>query len=230
MGLFFKNSDNQEEKTNSYLEDQQAVFNTIGDKQPEKFNDSYDEYIYKPKDYSDIPKYHATDKQKIDIVIDKDDFGYEDIKPEVKTVNVQKKDLHEDISEFVNNAPIDDSLKDKGISIYDDELKDQIKKDDSIEIIDIDDSEKVVSDVVEEDIDKSKKLSIFGNSDEPIQAKVYDVKTAPPEGKIDIVDPFVTSGEEKEEAKDTTNEKFCSQCGAPLSPTATTCFLCGKKL
>lgn len=236
MGLFFKNN-KEEENTNSYLEDQQAVFNTTGEQGTKKFDDSYDDYVYKPKDYSNVPKYHASDKQKVDIVIDKNDFGYEDINPDIKTVNLQKNDLHEDLSEIVNNAPIDDSLKNHGVSIYDDELKDQISKDEPIEIIDIDDSEKVVANAVEEDIDKSKKLSIFGSSDEPIQAKVYDVEVAPKEEKIDIIDSApvvkednVVSETKEEGVSNNDDQKYCPQCGAPLSPSATTCFLCGKKL
>lgn len=236
MGLFFKNN-KEEEKTNSYLEDQQSVFNTTGEPEQKKFDDSYDDYVYKPKDYSNVPKYHVGDRQKVDIVIDKNDFGYENINPDIKTVNLQKNDLHEDLSEIVNNAPIDDSLKNQGISIYDDELKDQISKDEPIEIIDIDDSEKVIANAVEEDIDKSKKLSIFGNSDEPIQAKVYDVEVAPKEEKVDIIEPTPVIEENnvvpETKIEDTSNndgEKYCPQCGAPLSPNATTCFLCGKKL
>ena len=238
MGLFFKNNNNNNmESTNSYLEDQQSVFNTVGEEEPKKVDDSYDEYVYKPKDYSNVPKYHVGNKPNIDIVIDKNDFGYEDINPDIKTVNLQKKDLHEDLSEIVNNSPIDDSLKNQGISIYDEQLKEQIGKDESIEIIDIDDSEKVVSGVVEEDIDKSKKLSIFGNSDDPIQAKVYDVEVAPKEDKTEVSEQVSVVKEENvvcENKIDNTSgnngEKYCPQCGAPLSPIATTCFLCGKKL
>ena len=238
MGLFFKNNKSEEkEEVNSYLEDQQSLFNTTGEVEEKKFDDSYDEYVYKPKDYGDVPKYKANEKSKVDIVIDKEDFGYEDINPDIKMVDLQKRGLYEDLSEIVNNAPIDDSLKNKGISIYDEDLKDQIKKDEPIEIIDIDDSEKVVSNVVEEDIDKSKKLSIFGNSDEPIQAKIYDVEDAPKEEKIDIIEPIIATETKDEKAPEsntdtisTDERKYCSQCGAPLSPSATTCFLCGKKL
>lgn len=243
MGLFFKNTNNEQSQTNSYLDDQQSVFNTTGDAQPEKIVDSYDDYVYKPKDYSNVPKYHAADRKPVDIVINQDDFGYEDINPEVKTVNLQKRDLHEDLSEIVNNAPIDDSLKNQGISIYDENLGSQINGDEPIEIIDIDDDDKVVAEVTETGVNKSKKLSIFGVSDEPIQAKVHDIKEVPKEEKIDVIDPIpsqpaveqpglkVEDGTATSTSQEKENEnKFCPNCGAPLSPMATTCFLCGKKL
>ena len=75
MGLFFKRKKEEEKPiTNSYLEDQKSVFDTEGEVEKKVFNDSYDEYIYKPKDYTNIPKYHASDNKKVDIVIDKEEL------------------------------------------------------------------------------------------------------------------------------------------------------------
>lgn len=231
MGLFF-NKEKQEDKSNSYLEDQQSLFNTKGETDPHKKDESYDEFIFKKKDYSDVPKYKASDEKRVDIVVDKDDFGFEDIKPDIKTVNIQKNDLHEDLSEIVNNAPVDESMKDNSKSIYDDSIQNEIKKDEPIEIIDInDDSNMMVSEIVEENIDKSKKLSIFGSSDEPIQAKVYDVKQAPVEEKIEIIEPVLDNNTLKKEAPilNEDGNKICPQCGAPIKSEAPACFLCGYK-
>jgi membrane-bound ClpP family serine protease len=70
MGIFF-NRKKEEEKTvvNSYLEDQKSLFDTEGEVEKKVFNDSYDDYIYKPKDYSNIPKYQASKNKKMDILI-----------------------------------------------------------------------------------------------------------------------------------------------------------------
>lgn len=229
MGLFF-NKKKEEEKVNinSYLEDQNSVFNTEGETEKKVFNDDYDEFVYKPKEYSNIPKYQASDNKKVDIVVDKEELGYQDLNPEIKTVNVQKKNLHDDLQELVDNGYINDETNIETTSIYDEEIKDIIKKDESIEVLDIDDnSDMVISNIIEEDIDKSKKLSIFGNHDEPIQAKVYEVKQAPKTETIEVVEPIIENTvDEKHEER----PKHCPQCGAPLSEHATTCFLCGKKI
>ena len=227
MGLFFNRKKEIEQvNTNSYLEDQQSVFNTEGEVEKKVFNDSYDDYVYKPKDYSNVPKYQASDNKKVDIVIDQEEIGYQDLNPEIKTVNLQKKNLHDDLQELVDNGYIDDNSNTGGTSIYAEEIKDIIKKDEPIEVLEIDDNPNMmVSNVVEEDLDKSKKLSIFGNSDEPIQAKVYEVKEAPKVEKIDVIEPIIE--EKKEEIK---RPEYCPQCGAPLAQHATTCFLCGNKL
>ena len=225
MGLFFNKKTNIK-PTNSYLEDQKSVFDTKGETEKKPVDNTYSDYVYKPKDYSDIPKYQASDIKKIDVVVDKEELGYQDLNPEVKTVNVQKKNLHDDLQELVDNGYIDDDSNTDATSIYDEEIKDIIKKDEPIEILEIsDDPNMIVSNVVEEDFDKSKKLSIFGNSDEPIQTKVYEVKEAPKVEKIEILDP--TLDDPKEE---TVRPEYCPQCGAPLSEHATTCFLCGNKL
>lgn len=227
MGLFFnKKKEEVKPTTNSYLEDQKSVFDTEGEIEKKVFNDSYDDFVYKPKDYSDVPKYQASGNKKVEIVIDKEELGYQDLNPEISTVNVQKKGLHEDLQELVDNGYIDDKSNTGGTSIYDEEIKDIIKKDEPIEVLEIaDNPDMMVSNIVEEDFDKSKKLSIFGNSDEPIQAKVYEVKEAPKTEKIEVIDPIIE--EKKEEVK---KLEYCPQCGAPLSEHATTCFLCGKKL
>lgn len=226
MGLFFKGRIEEPKVTNSYLEDQNSVFNTEGEVEKKVFNDNYDEFVYKPKDYSTIPKYHASDNKKVDVVVDKDELGYQGLNPDIKTVNVQKKNLHDDLQELVDNGYIDDSSNVGNTSIYDEGIKDIIKKEEQVEILEIDDSPNMmVSNVVEEDLDKSKKLSIFGNSDEPIQAKVYEVKEAPKLEKIEIVEPVI------EEVKvETPRPEYCPQCGAPVSKHATTCFLCGKEI
>lgn len=224
MGLFFNRKNEEKVITNSYLEDQKSVFDTEGEVEKKVFNDSYDDYVYKPKDYSDVPKYHASDNKKVDIVIDKEEIGYQDFNPEIKTVNIQKKNLYEDLQELVDNGYIDDSTNVGNTSIYDEGIKDVIKKDEPIEVLEIDnDSNMIVSNIVEEGLDESKKLSIFGNSDEPIQAKVYEVKEAPKIEKIEVIEPII---ELKEETK---RPEYCPQCGAPLAEHATTCFLCGNK-
>lgn len=230
MGLFF-NRKKEEEKviTNSYLEDQKSLFDTEGEVEKKVFNDSYDDYIYKPKDYSNVPKYQASNNKKVNIVIDKEEIGYQDLNPEISTVNLQKRNLHDDLQELVDNGYIDDNSNTGGTSIYDDGIKDIIKRDEPIEVLEIDnDPNMMVSNVVEEDLDKSKKLSIFGNSDEPIQAKVYEIKEAPKIEKIEVIEPVIDPiVEEKEELK---KLEYCPQCGAPLAEHATTCFLCGNKL
>ena len=229
MGLFFNKKKVVEKDTiNSYLEDQKSVFDTEGEIEKKVFNDNYDEFIYKPKDYSNVPKYQASDNKKVDIVIDKEELGYQELNPDFKTVNIQKKNLYDDLQELVDNGYIEDESNASNTSIYDEKIKDIIKEDESIEVLEIDDAPNMmISSVVEEDIDKSKKLSIFGNSDEPIQAKVYEVKEAPKVEKIEFIEPAVQKDiEEKQEER----PKYCQQCGAPLAEHATTCFLCGKPI
>lgn len=226
MGLFF-NKQVAKDSSNSYLDDQKSLFDTKGNIQKQTVDTSYDEYIYQPKDYSNVPKYKARDGKKIDIVVDQNDFGYEELNPGVKTVNVPKKDLHDDLMELVNNEYIDEKNKNTSASIYDEKINDEIKRDDNIEIIDIDDENNNIP-LNELKVSSDKKLSIFGASDEPIEAKIHDVK---PED----LKPNPVVETPKEEVKETVkiNEngnKICPNCGAPLALTATTCFLCGKKI
>lgn len=228
MGLFFnRKKEDTPQVSNSYLEDQNSVFNTEGEVEKKVFNDNYDDFVYKPKDYSNIPKYQASDNKKVDIVIDKEELGYQELNPDIKTVNVQKNNLHDDLQELVDNGYIDDETTIGSTSIYDEEIKNIMEKDEPIEVLNIDDNPNMmVSNITEEDIDKSKKLSIFGRTDEPIQAKVYEVKQAPKLEKIEVIEPVVeTVVEEKQE----TRPEYCPQCGAPLAQHATTCFLCGRK-
>lgn len=228
MGLFFnRKKDEVQTVSNSYLEDQKSLFNTQGEVEKKVFNDNYDEFVYKPKDYSNVPKYQASDNKKVDIVIDREELGYQELNPDIKTVNVQKNNLYDDLQELVDNGYIDDETNTGSTSIYDEEIKTIIEKNEAIEILNIDDTpDMMVSNVVEEDIDKSKKLSIFGRTDEPIQAKVYEVKEAPKAEMVEVIEPVVEAViEEKKEKR----PEYCPQCGAPLAEHATTCFLCGKK-
>lgn len=228
MGLFF-NKQVAKDSSNSYLDDQKSLFDTKDKIQKQTIDNSYDEYIYQPKDYSNVPKYKARDGKKIDIVVDQNDFGYEELNPNVKTVNVPKKDIRDDLMELVNNEYIDEKNKITSTSIYDEKIDDEIKKDDNIEIIDIDDENNTVPlNKLENKVTSEKKLSIFGASDEPIEAKIHDVNPEDLKPKPVIEEP-------KEEVKETikineNGNKICPNCGAPLSPSATTCFLCGKKI
>lgn len=229
MGLFF-NKEAAQNNANSYFEDQKTLFDMKDDQEKKVVDNSYDEYIYKPKDYSDVPKYKARDGKKIDIVVDENDFGYEELNPDIKTVNIQKKDLHEDLMELVNNEYIDEKDKIKTTSIYDENINNEIKNDDEIEIIDIDDSNQIkeISNEEIEQINNSKKLSIFGSSEEPLQAKIHEVTEEDLRPKEVVEQP---KEEVKEEIKINENgNKICPNCGAPLALTADTCFLCGKKL
>ncbi len=228
MGLFF-NKQVAKDSSNSYLDDQKSLFDTKGKIQKQTVDNSYDEYIYQPKDYSNVPKYKARDGKKIDIVVDQNDFGYEELNPDVKTVNVPKKDLRDDLMELVNNEYIDEKSKVTSTSIYDEKINDEIKKDDNIEIIDIDDENNITPlNELENKVTSEKKLSIFGASDEPIEAKIHDVNPEDLKPKPVIEEP---KEEVKEEVKINENgNKICPNCGAPLSPSATTCFLCGKKI
>ena len=228
MGLFF-NKQVAKDSSNSYLDDQKSLFDTKAKIQKQTVDNSYDEYIYQPKDYSNVPKYKAQDGKKIDIVVDQNDFGYDELNPNVKTVNVPKKDLRDDLMELVNNEYIDEKSKVTSTSIYDEKINDEIKKDDNIEIIDIDDENNTVPlNKLENKVTSEKKLSIFGASDEPIEAKIHDVNPEDLKPKPVIEEP---KEEVKEEVKINENgNKICPNCGAPLSPSATTCFLCGKKI
>lgn len=228
MGLFF-NKQVAKDSSNSYLDDQKSLFDTKDKIQKQTIDNSYDEYIYQPKDYSNVPKYKARDGKKIDIVVDQNDFGYEELNPNVKTVNVPKKDIRDDLMELVNNEYIDEKNKITSTSIYDEKIDDEIKKDDNIEIIDIDDENNTVPlNKLENKVTSEKKLSIFGASDEPIKAKIHDVNPEDLKPKPVIEEP---KEEVKEEVKINENgNKICPNCGAPLSPSATTCFLCGKKI
>ena len=228
MGLFF-NKQVAKDSSNSYLDDQKSLFDTKAKIQKQTVDNSYDEYIYQPKDYSNVPKYKAQDGKKIDIVVDQNDFGYDELNPNVKTVNVPKKDLRDDLMELVNNEYIDEKNKVTSTSIYDEKINDEIKKDDNIEIIDIDDENNTVPlNKLENKVTSEKKLSIFGASDEPIEAKIHDVNPEDLKPKPVIEEP---KEEVKEEIKINENgNKICPNCGAPLSPSATTCFLCGKKI
>lgn len=222
MGLFF-NKEAARDNSNPYLEDQKAVFDTKDYTKKTVVNDSYDEYIYKPKDYSNVPKYKANDDRRVEIVVDKEGFGYEELNPNVKTVDIPKKNVHEDLMELVNNEYIDEKHEDNSTSIYDDKISEELVKDEEIEVIDIEDS------IKEHDmaINNTNKLSIFGNSDEPIEAKIHEASFEP------ISEPIVENNvvEPKEEIKiNADGKKICPNCGAPLAPTADTCFLCGKKI
>ncbi len=228
MGLFF-NKQVAKDSSNSYLDDQKSLFDTKAKIQKQTVDNSYDEYIYQPKDYSNVPKYKAQDGKKIDIVVDQNDFGYDELNPNVKTVNVPKKDIRDDLMELVNNEYIDEKNKITSTSIYDEKIDDEINKDDNIEIIDIDDENNTVPlNKLENKVTSEKKLSIFGASDEPIEAKIHDVNPEDLKPKPVIEEP---KEEVKEEIKINENgNKICPNCGAPLSPSATTCFLCGKKI
>lgn len=234
MGLFFNNKEETKEEINKYLEDQKALFDTKGDIKPEVKEEAYDEFIFHEKDYSDVPKYKASNVKKVQVVVDKDEFGYQDLNPEINTIDLQKKHLHEDLSEIVNNAPIDETATEQNTSIYDDELRQELEYDEPIEVIEIDNNNKdmVVADVVEESLEKGKKLSIFGNTDEPIQAKVYEVKEVAVEPKIEVIDVDIKEEVDEQTTSIRFNEngnKICPQCGAPLDPNAPVCFLCGNK-
>lgn len=229
MGLFKKKKEENNVVVNSFLEDQKSLFSTSETVEKKLFNDSYDDFIYKPKDYNDVPKYQASDNKKVDVVIDKDELGYQDLNPEIKTVNIEKKNLHDDLQELVDNGFIGDDTTRNDTSIYDEGIHEIIKKEEPIEVLEIDDhNDMVVSNVIEEGINKSKNLSIFGNSDEPIQAKVYEVTQAPKVEKVEIIEPIIE--EPKVEVKEEKKPEYCPQCGAPVPAHATTCFLCGTKL
>lgn len=228
MGLFF-NKEIAKDSSNSYLDDQKSLFDTKEQIEQKTIDNSYDEYIYQPKDYSNVPKYKASDGKKIDIVVDQNAFGYESLNPNVKTVNIQKKDLHEDLMELVNNEYIDEKNKDNSTSIYDEQINEHLKANDDIEIIDIgDDFSNTISPNIDTKLNNSKKLSIFGTSDEPIKAKIHEINPEDLKPKPVIQKPVE---EVKDEIKvNADGKKICPNCGAPLSPTADTCFLCGKKL
>ncbi len=223
MGLFF-NKDAAKETSNSYLEDQKAVFDAKGSIQKNNINDSYDEYIYKPKDYSNVPKYKANDDKRVDIVIDKEGFGYEGLNPDVKTVDIPKKNVHEDLMELVNNEYIDEKHEDNSTSIYDENIGDVLENSEEIEVIDIEDDSIQKQDI---EVNNTNKLSIFGNSDEPIEAKIH-------EAKPDIIpEPIIENNQVETKVEIKINEegkKICPNCGAPLASSADTCFLCGKKV
>lgn len=233
MGLFFNKKSGKSGSQSDYFEDQKAVFDTKGEPKPKKVEEKYDEFVFHKKDYSDVPKYKASDIKKVEVVVDKDALGYQELTPSTPTVEFQKKNLHEDINEIVNNEPIEAKTEENSKSIYDESLKDELKIDEPIDVIDIDNSkEVVVSEVVEQSVEKEKKLSIFGNTDEPLQAKIYDIKEISPKQKIEIIDIDIKEepNEEKEKIKYNENgKKICPQCGAPLEPNAPTCFLCGNK-
>ncbi|MBE6152050.1 MAG: zinc ribbon domain-containing protein [Firmicutes bacterium] len=230
MGLFFNNKKQQK---NTYLDDQKLVFETSGDGQKKVEDNSYDEYTFKKKEYPPVPKYKAFDENKVNVVIDKEAINYQDLKPEVATVNLQKTDLYEDLNEIVNNAPIDDNSKELHTSIYDESLSNKLNANDPIEVIELDDNKEVtVSEVVEQNLDIDKKLSIFGKHDEPIQARVYEVKETPEVPKIEIIDVEFDSVKKEDQSIIKLNEngkKVCPQCGAPCEPSASNCFLCGNK-
>ena len=195
MGLFF-NKQVAKDSSNSYLDDQKSLFDTKAKIQKQTVDNSYDEYIYQPKDYSNVPKYKAQDGKKIDIVVDQNDFGYDELNPNVKTVNVPKKDIRDDLMELVNNEYIDEKNKVTSTSIYDEKIDDEINKDDNIEIIDIDDDNAIPSlNELENKVTSEKKLSIFGASDEPIEAKIHDVNPEDLKPKPVIEEP-------KEEVKE----------------------------
>lgn len=234
MGLFFNKNKENKVEGNKYLEDQKALFDTKGEQIPKKQEESYDEFIFKEKDYSDVPKYKAFDEKKVDVVVDREAVDFQELNPDIVTVNLEKKNLHEDLQEFVSGAPVDDESKENNTSIYDATLKQQITSDEPVEIIDIDNdsTETVIADIIEESLDKDKKLSIFGNTDEPIQAKVYGIKEVHVEPKIEVIDVDIKeeSTEQKEAVRFNENgNKICPQCGAPLDSNASTCFLCGHK-
>lgn len=228
MGLFF-NKQVAKDSSNSYLDDQKSLFDTKGSIEKQTVDTSYDEFIYQPKDYSNVPKYKVRDSKKIDIVVDENDFGYGELYPDVNTVNVPKKDLHDDLMELVNNEYIDEKNKIASTSIYDENINNEIKKDDNIEIIDIDDENTVMPlNELENKVTSDKKLSIFGTSEEPIEAKIHDVN--PEDLKPNPVVEEIKEDVKEAVKTDENGNKFCSNCGAPLAPTATTCFLCGKKI
>lgn len=226
MGLFF-NKEVAKNSSNSYLDDQKAVFDTKGSVQKNTIDNSYDEYIYKPKDYSNVPKYKASDEKKVDIVVDKNDFGYEELNPGITTIDIPKKNIHEDLMELVNNEYIDEKSEENSTSIYDEKISNELNQNEEIEIIDIDDSS-VLKQNIEHKIDNTNKLSIFGNSDEPIEAKVHEINPEDLKSKPPVEVPVV---EQKVEIKlNAEGKKICPNCGAPLASTADTCFLCGKKV
>ena len=234
MALFFNRNREVSKKENKYLEDQNAVFETKDTENKNMQTDSYDEYIIRAKDYSNIPKYKAFDEKRVDVVVDNDALDVQNLNPDVVTVNIEKRNLHGDLQEIMMGAPLDDENSLLNTSIYDEALSEKIKADDSIEIIDVDNdkTQTVISEVVEENVKKDGKLSIFGTTDEPLQAKVYGVKEVPVQPKIEII--VIDIKEEKIAENETIkfNEKgnkICPQCGAPLAPDAPVCFLCGNK-
>ena len=232
MGLFFNKKQSKKGNKNLYLDDQKSVFETKGEIPQKVEEKSYDEFAFKKKEYPTVPKYRAFDEKKVDVVVDRDSLGYQELNPEVTTVDLQKSDLYDDLHEIVNNAPVDDTAKEIPTSIYDESLNNTLKKDDSIEVIEIDNKELMVSDVVEQNLEMDKKLSIFGNADEPIQARVYEVKEAPVSQKIEIIDVDLQSEIKEPGESIKLNEdgkKVCPQCGAPCDPVALNCFLCGNK-
>lgn len=233
MGLFFNKKKEVSVKGNKYLEDQIAVFETKGTEKQKTSKESYDEYIVREKDYSHVPKYKAFDEKKVDVVVDKEALDFQNLNPNITTVNIEKKNLHEDLQEIMNGAPLDEKTNQINTSIYDDSLNEEIKTDEPIEVIDVENSntEMVIAEVIEENVEKNKKLSIFGNADEPVKAKVYEIKEVPVEPKIEIIDIDIKDEKELEKDDLIFNErgnKICPKCGAPLDPDASVCFLCGN--
>ena len=227
MGLFFKE---ENKTTGSFLEDQNSVFSTKGEAENAAVADNYDEYVYKPKTYDDVPKYRAKGTQNIQLVVDNENFGYEDLNANLNTISLQKNNLHEDLNEIVSNAPIIDEAErgKENKSIYETDIGNQEVPDEEIEIIDIDEGPSSVnlSELSQDNFSKGGKLSIFGVHDEPIQAKVYeikDIKMPEPEP------PKFVQPEEKPLSIDENGNKHCPKCGAPLAPNAQGCFLCGYK-
>lgn len=224
MGLFFN-----KERDNKYLKDQKAVYDTDGDLNNEvKPEEDYNKFIFQPKDYSHVPKYKANDEKEVGVVVDNGDWGYTNLNSEVETVQIEKDDLYKNLSEIINNQPIEESDKKHNTSVYDEKIYKEIKKDEPIEILEVDNvSDFTVSSSTEQNLDDINKLSIFGTADEPISAKVYEVKQIPGVEKIDIIDVDIIS--KKHETLNSDGKKVCKQCGAPSEPDALECFLCKNK-
>ncbi|MBE6138202.1 MAG: zinc ribbon domain-containing protein [Firmicutes bacterium] len=230
MGLFFKGKAKLMRGITPYMEDQKAVFDTKGDKEKTKQQENYDQYVMRKKDYSNVPKYKAFDEKSVGVVIDKDQLGYQQLNECVQTVEIEKENLYSDLQEIVSNPPIESSHELQHKSIDDKTLETELPHNSEVDVIEVENNEIVISDISEERIEKDKKLSIFGNSDEPIKAKVYDIKETPITENVDIIDIEFKKEELKPEVKlNEQGQKICPKCGAPLDPRAPVCFLCGHK-
>lgn len=209
FSIFKKKNQKQDNKDkNTFLEVENSVFYTEDTSKSFEDNTNYSSFLNDSNDYSEVPKYKAGNNKNIEVVIDKDQIGFNinDMNKNIKTLKLENSDEEERIDLEVDPFPIETEN-----DVPELKLEDSAKKLDNKKSEETKKSE-------DKKAKKNIKISLFGAKDEEKKKKEF-TKEHYQEEKLELV-------EEVKFTKD--GYKICPNCGAILNPDAPVCFMCSK--